>query len=211
MAICNACGEWTEPPILEDQGDLIETVCPQCGYREPFARHPLWWIAGSSGSGKTTLVPLLRRHLPGYVVFEGEAIDYWRFEGEPGEYSSLHNQWLKVAHEIALNGYPVVFVATAAPAELDACTLRGRFSAIYYLGLTCSEEAQTQRLLARPAWRNSSAPEFIHDACGFTRYLEECTRQSGSSMTLCDTTDLSPEASAERIAAWVRECRASSP
>jgi len=86
-------------------------------------------------------VPLLRLSLPDYIVFEfeGEAIDFWRFDGEPGDYSSLYNQWLKVAYEIALNGSPVVFIATALPEQLNACTMRSRFSSIAYLGLVCSE------------------------------------------------------------------------
>ena len=208
MAICAACGEWTEPPVLEragPDGASVFMVCPHCHHREPFVQYPLWWIAGSSGSGKSTLVPLLRRELPDCVVFEGEAIDFWRFEGAPGEYSSLYNQWLKVAWEIAVNGVPVVFVATALPEQLDACTFRSRFSAIHYLGLVCTEEVQARRLRARPAWRRSASPEFIAQACGFTRRLEECGRRGDSGVTLLDTTDAAPEETAGRIAAWVRE------
>src|SRR5579875_3646418 len=109
MAICNNCGEWTEPPVIEREGTLATvSVCPHCRHREPFAQYPLWWIAGSSGSGKSTLAPLLRRILTDFIVFEGEAIDFWRFDGEPGDYSSLYNQWLKVAYEISLNNRPVV-------------------------------------------------------------------------------------------------------
>jgi len=123
---------------------------------------------------------------------------------EPGDYSSLYNQWLKVAYEIACNGPPVVFIATALPAQLDACTLRSRFSSIAYLGLVCSEDAQRQRLLDRPAWRKSAAPDFIVSSCGFTRRLEELGRQDPSAVALHDTTASTPDASARRIAAWVR-------
>ena len=204
MAICTNCGEWTEPPILDRDGSIPVTVCPHCHHREPFTQHPLWWIAGSSGSGKSTLAPLLRRYLPEYMVFEGEAIDFWRFEGELGDYSSLYNQWLKVAHEIALNGPPVVFIATALPEQLDACTMRSRFSSIAYLGLVCAEDAQTHRLLSRPAWRNSAVPEFIAGACRFTRRLEELGQRDSPTVALHDTTTSTPDASAQDIAAWVR-------
>jgi len=89
MAICAACGEWTEPPVLERGGaSAVVIVCPRCRHREPLTQQPLWWVAGAPGSGKSTLAPLLRRQLPDCVVFEGEAIDFWRFEGEPGDYSS---------------------------------------------------------------------------------------------------------------------------
>ena len=209
MAICAYCGEWTEPPVLEqaalDVASPAFIVCPHCHHREPFAQHPLWWIAGSPGSGKSTLVPLLRRELPGCVVFEGEAIDFWRFEGEPGEYSSLYNQWLKVAWEVAVNGVPVVFIATALPEQLDACTFRSRFSAIHYLGLVCAEAAQARRLRTRPAWRQSASPEFVARACGFTRQLEEYGRRGDPRVALLDTTDVTPEETVGRIAAWVKE------
>ena len=206
MAICAACGEWTEPPVLERGGaSAVVIVCPRCHHREPLTQQPLWWIAGSPGSGKSTLAPLLRRRLPDCVVFEGEAIDFWRFEGEPGEYSSLYNQWLKVAWEIAVNGFPVVFLGVALPEQLEACTFRSRFSAIHYLGLVCDEAALARRLRARPAWRDSHSPEFIQQACDFTRRLKECRERGDATPTLLDTTDIAPEESAERIAAWVRE------
>jgi len=205
MAICITCGEWTEPPILDHEGSVPVSVCPHCHHREPFTQYPLWWIAGSSGAGKSTLAPLLRLYLPDYVVFEGEAIDFWRFEGELDDYSALYNQWLKVAYEIALNGLSVVVVSTALPEQLDACTMCSRFSAIAYLGLVCAEDAQTHRLLSRPPWRNSAAPEFIADSCRFTRCLEEWGRHDPPAVTLYDTTTSTPDASAQHIAAWVRD------
>ena len=205
MAICAACGEWTEPPLIQRAGAAAFVACPRCGHREPFTQQPLWFIAGSPGSGKSALVPLLRRRLRECIVFESEAIDFWRFEGEPGEYSSLFNQWLKVAWEVAVNGVPVVFVAMALPEQLDACTFRSRFSAIHYLGLVCDEAVQAGRLRARPAWRQSASPEFIARACGFTRQLEEYGRWGDQGVMLLDTTDVTPEATAGRIAAWVRE------
>ena len=71
MAICTACGVWTEPPVLVQASAGVEVSCPHCGHEEPFARYPLCWIGGSSGSGKSTLVPLLRLCLPGYVILRG--------------------------------------------------------------------------------------------------------------------------------------------
>ncbi|MGN6671954.1 MAG: hypothetical protein ACTHMA_01560 [Thermomicrobiales bacterium] len=204
MAICVACGAWTEPPHLVTSDGTLYSVCPECDYREPFVQWPLWWIAGSPGAGKSTLTPLLRARLPECIVFEGEAIDFWRFEGPASDYSSLYNQWLKVAWEIASNDRPVVMLATALPEQLDACTLRNRFSAMHYLGLVCAEATQAARLRARPAWRKSAAPEFIQQACGFTAHLRAEVRPDQPSITLHDTTGLTPAASADWVAAWVR-------
>lgn len=203
MAICERCGAWLEPTALDQASTPLCLVCPHCGHREVLVQHPLWWITGSSGSGKSTLMPHLRRTLPEYVVFDGEAIDYWRFNGPPGDYSSLYNQWLKVAHQIALGERPVVFVATAYPHQLDACTFRHYFAPLRYLGLTCTETTQRARLMARPAWRNAGAPEFISRTCAFTRDLERL----GASGTIAvhDTTDQTPVESAAAIAAWIRQ------
>lgn len=206
MAVCANCGEWTEPPVIEeDSSSRAFVICPHCHHRAPFTRRPLWWIAGSPGAGKTALTPLLRRRLPDCVVFEGEAIDFWRFEGTPGEYASLYNQWLKVTWEIALNDVPVVFLGIALPEQLDACTFRSRFSAVHFLGLVCDAPVQAARLQARPAWRRADSPEFIRQARGFTDRRRELGRRDGAAMTLVDTTTSAPEESAARIAAWVRE------
>lgn len=206
MAICSVCGEWTEPPVFvsDDRGGVV-IACPHCGYREPFVQRPLHFVTGASGAGKSTLVPLVRRSLHGSIIFEGEAIDFWRFEGAPGEYSSLHNQWLKVAWEIALNDLPVVFFATALPAQLDACTLRSRFSTIRYLGLVCDDEELARRLSARPAWRGTRKPEFITQAQGFTRCLRARGAENVPAITLVDTTSMSPVETAARIVGWARQ------
>lgn len=206
MHICIHCGGWIASPTFEHPDPTTTLlVCPHCQGREPFTQYPLWWVTGSSGAGKSALAPLLRRVLPECIIFEGEAIDFWRFEGEPGEYSSLYNQWLKVAREIAMSGRPVVFLAIALPEQLDACTLRPCFATIHYLGLVCNEATQTERLLARPAWRKAAAPEFIAQACGYTNVLKVLGAEDAPAITLLDTTTSTPEQTAARIAAWVRE------
>ncbi len=205
MAICTVCGAWLEPSALDFSSNPNAIVCPNCGHRERLIRHPLWFIAGSSGSGKSTLMPYLRRALPECVVFEGEAIDFWRYGDSPTGYAALHNQWLKVAHQIALGERPVVFVAIAYPQQLAACPFHHYFSPLHFLGLTCSEQAQRERLLARPAWRNAGSPEFIAQSYGFTRGLEALARAGNTGIALHDTTALTPADSATAIAGWVRQ------
>ena len=109
-----------------------------------------------------------------------------------------------MAYEIALNGCLVAIVATALPADLDACTMRCRFTTIAYLGLACAPETQTDRLLRRPAWRDAAAPAVVAAACAFSRQIEVSARADAAAMTLHDTTHRTPEASAREIAAWVK-------
>ncbi|MFN8514382.1 MAG: hypothetical protein U0841_17695 [Chloroflexia bacterium] len=205
MAICEECGTWLDESALDSANAPTCLVCPVCGHCERLVRYPLWWIAGSSGSGKSTLMPHLRHALPECVVFEGEAIDFWRY-GDPDKgYSALHDQWLKVAHQIALGNRPVVFVATAYPQQLATCPHHHYFAPLHFLGLVCSEQAQRERLLARPAWRNAGTPEFITQSCAFSRGLETLARQDPTTLTLHDTTEPTPTESAATIAAWVRQ------
>lgn len=204
MAICNGCGAWLEPSAIERDGTGVWLVCSGCGLREVFSQFPLWWITGSSGSGKSAVIPLLRRILPEFVVFDGEAIDFWRFDGAASDYSSLYNQWLKVVHQIALHGQRVICVATAVPEQIDACTFRHYFSTIRYLGLVRPDAVQRARLLARPAWRRAGLPEFIAQACGFSRLLEQLEQGRTPMLTLVDTATQTKEQSAARIAAWAR-------
>jgi hypothetical protein len=193
-----------EPSAIERDVAGVWLVCTECGLRETFPQFPLWWITGSSGSGKSALIPLLRRMLPEFVVFDGEAIDFWRFDGPASDYSSLYNQWLKVVHQLALHGQRFICVATAVPEQINACTFRHHFSTISYLGLVCPEAIQRDRLLARPAWRQAGSPEFVAQACGFSRLLERLGREPTSGLTVVDTAAEATERSAERIAAWAR-------
>lgn len=201
MRICERCGAWLEATTIDPTGDPPQFVCPVCGRQETLARYPLWWIAGSAGAGKSALMPHLRRALPEYVVFEGEAIDYWRFADTGGGHAALHDQWLKVAYEISLGGCPVVFVATAYPAPFARCPFMNYFAPLHYLGLVCPDATQRVRLLARPAWRKADT---IARAGDFTRGLERMAAAEPDMVTLHDTTAHTPEESAGVIAAGVR-------
>ena len=108
------------PAIQALDSVMALAVCASCGYANPIERFPLWFISGSSGSGKTTLAPQLRAWLPDGVVFEGDAIDYWRFQDPDGGYAPLYDQWLKVARELVANRRPVVLLAMATPDQLEA-------------------------------------------------------------------------------------------
>jgi hypothetical protein len=201
--ICPRCGEWIDRPLaIAPAGpSAILMTCPRCREPSRVEQHRLWFVTGSSGSGKTVLTPLLRPRLPECVVFECEAIHYWLFKDERG-YASLYNQWLQVAREIALNGRPTVLVGTALPEQLDDCPNRPYFSEIRYLGLVCDAAEQARRLRARPAWRRSAEPAFVERSIGFTERLRELAR--AGRVELLDTTGVTPEAAADRAAAWVQ-------
>lgn len=204
MWICEGCGAWLEATALDPTPAGMTIRCPECGLREPFVQDPPWWITGSPGSGKSSLIPHLRRALPDWFICDGEAIDFWRFrEGE--SYAALYDQWLKVGHQVALNGRPLLIVAAALPTQIDACPCRALFAAIRFLGLVCPAAAQERRLHARPAWRRADDPSMIASACGFTRTLERIAREQPRRLALHDTSEKTPTESAAVIARWVRD------
>jgi len=205
MWICSNCGAWLTATALDPTESGMTIRCPDCGYRELFVQDPLWWVTGAPGSGKSSVLPHLRRALPEYVVFDGEAIDFWRFTEAAGDYAPLYDCWLKVGHQIALNRRPLVIVATALPEQLDARPCRGYFSTIHYLGLICPAAEQERRLRARPAWRQADGGAFIPSAYGFTRRLRELAQDDPTTLTLHDTTATTPQESAAAIACWVRQ------
>lgn len=203
--ICAQCGGWMEQPVVEERvPKAAVALCPHCGHVNSIERFPLWFISGSSGSGKTTLTPLLRRQLPDYVVFEAEAIDYWRFRDTNGNYAPLYDQWLKVAREIAANHRPVLLLGMATPEHLAASPWRRYFSNIHCLGLVCDEAVQAARLRARPAWRNAASPEFMQAACAFTQHLAALGQHDQPEIALVDTSTASSEKTVRQIVAWVR-------
>ena len=69
---------------------------------------PLFVITGASGTGKSTVTSPLRRLLPDCEVFETDTllhvaalgVDTWR------------GTWLRLAHDIALNGRVTVLTCT---------------------------------------------------------------------------------------------------
>jgi regulator of PEP synthase PpsR (kinase-PPPase family) len=85
------------------------------------------------------------------------------------------------------------------PEKLDACPARPALGEIHYLNLHCSDDVRRARLTARPPWRNSSKPEFIEEHRRFARWLLD---ESG--MPVIDTSDASPEETADAVAEWVR-------
>ena len=206
--ICAQCGEYTLRPEIRMTADPAAAVaiCERCGSGSPFRRFPLWWVTGSSGAGKSTLTPLLRPYLPGWVVFEGEVVDYWRY-GNAGGYADLYDQWLRVAAEIAANQPPVLMIAMALPEQLAACPAHSSFTVIHMLALVSDPGIQRARLVARPSWRRTAGAAFVRAQLAYTDQLKALTDAPGSALTALDTSACDLEATATAMTRWARACR----
>jgi RNase adaptor protein for sRNA GlmZ degradation len=167
--------------------------CPQCTQSVRVPGLPLFVVTGASGAGKTTVTEPLRRLLPDCDVFEADitlrvaalGLDTWR------------NTWLRLAHEVALNGRVTVLCGSLMPDQLESVPARKLLGPIHFCNLDCPDEVLAERLAARPSWRHSSIetaiPEHQRFAAWLRTHIQPCF----------DTGTMTPAEVAERIAHWV--------
>ncbi len=183
-------------------------VCPGCGHRRPFRRLPLLLVGGPAGAGKSTVGGLLLGEVTEAVLIESDLL--WRREfNTPGDgYCDYFTLWLRLCAHISQSGRPVALFGAgfAVPHNFESLPERRYFSAIHHLGIVCDDEALTARLRRRPTWRDEAGEERIAEHLKFNQWLKAHAATTAPPVTLLDTTHLSVEDSASRVAAWIREC-----
>lgn len=203
LNVCTACGlSHVEP----EMGAAGEPVCPACGEaRRGLRRLPLLLVGGPAGAGKSTAGALLLGRLEEAVLIEGDLL--WRKEFDTPEdgYNSYSRLWLRLAAHISQSGRPVALFGAgfAVPHNVEGLPERALFSAVHYLGLTCDDAVLVSRLRARPKWRNTTG-ELIAEHVRFNHWLKEHAGSTSPPVTLLDTTSDTPEATAARVADWIR-------
>lgn len=170
--------------------------CASCGAVSEVPVLPMFVVTGASGTGKTTVMAPLRRLLPECEVFEGDLISQVAALG----WDVFTDTWLRIAHGLALNGRPMVLCTSLIPSHLEPLPARKLLGPIHFCNLDCPDDALAARLRARPSWRHSgsSAEEVIADHQRFAAWLREHIDPTW------DTSTLTPDETAERIATWVR-------
>jgi RNase adaptor protein for sRNA GlmZ degradation len=187
---CMICG----PEAVLEPDPLTPILnCPQCTQSVRVPGLPLFVVTGASGAGKTTVTEPLRRLLPDCDVFEADitlrvaalGLDTWR------------NTWLRLVHEVALNGRVTVLCGSLMPDQLESLPARKLLGPIHFCNLDCLDEVLAERLTARPSWRHSSIetaiPEHQRFAAWLRTHIQPCF----------DTGTMTPAEVAERIARWV--------
>jgi hypothetical protein len=198
--ICGACGEWQEPEADPAASTLR---CPGCGYLERRWFPPLFIVTGASGAGKSAVLPLLRRRLKSWEVFDTDIM--W---DSAGDYQMARGNWLRIAYSIAEAGRSTLLCGVHLPESVDAHPERRLFGRIHYLALTCTREAREARLRARPAWRGIT-DGFIEEQHAFAGWLEaHAGSRFDPPLTLVDTSTGGVDRAARRVAAWARARRA---
>ncbi|MFN8496072.1 MAG: hypothetical protein U0350_51245 [Caldilineaceae bacterium] len=189
--VCQGCGGYIQPAV-----DVATQAvrCPVCAYMEPMRILPLFIVTGASGVGKTAVVPVLRRLLPDWDIFETDVL-------HGADWQQQRNNWLRVAHSIAQSGRHTILCGTMLPADVDQCDHRSFFSQIYYLNLHCDDATRAVRLRARPAWRGCDEV-FIERQRQFAAWLlEHTTTAFDPPLVTVDTT----QATAEEVAVQIRD------
>ena len=77
--VCVSCGTYNVAKQIlhsdtKDESAMAYAVCPECGYRHPFRRLPLFIVFGASGTGKTAICNELTRVIRNYVPLEGDVL-----------------------------------------------------------------------------------------------------------------------------------------
>jgi len=202
LNVCANCGAYHADKRIEPDGPYA--VCPACGHRERFRRLPLLVVGGASGTGKSVLCRELTGRVDEAVLLDGDIL--WRPEFATPEdgYRGFFETWLRLAKNISQSGRPVALfnAGMVVPSNLEPCVERRYFTRVHYLALVCEPEELARRLRARPAWRESGDGAWIQEQVRFDQWLR-ANAHGDPPLTLVDTTDLSIQTTAERVAAWI--------
>src|SRR5262249_26940125 len=201
--VCPNCGEYRADKIILPEGAYA--VCPNCEYQHKFIRLPLFVLTGASGVGKTATCLALAATAKDFVVMESDIL--WRDEfNQPAtDYRNYRETWLRVCKNISQAGRPVILCGAGVPAQFEQCVERRYFSQIHYLSLVCEDEVLASRLRSRPAWRSSSADEYIEEHVAFNRWLKDNARRTQPRMSLLDTSEITVGESVAGVVNWMSE------
>ena len=202
--VCPNCGEYKPEKIVDSEGPYA--VCPVCNYRHKFLRLPLFVLTGASGVGKTTTCLALTAKTNDLVVMESDILWSDQFNQPERNYRNYREMWLRVCKNISQAGKPVILIGVGEPTQFELCVERRYFSKIYYLALVCNDDVLVSHLKNRPAWRATSGDEFIQRQVTFNHWLKDNAPKSQPPMDLLDTSELTPEQTAEDVLRWVSRC-----
>ncbi|GLY70789.1 AAA family ATPase [Amycolatopsis taiwanensis] len=196
--ICPACKELERRPVVEHG----KRVCETCGHRWSFRHLPLFALTGPSGAGKSTVGPALVERLAGQViVFEQDVLWVAGLRDDVEGHPRFRSAWLRMAAMTHQNGRPVVLCGTVVPPEFERLPERALFSDIHYLALVADPDVLTNRLRARPAWREWDEPR-IAEMLEFNDWLQRNAASMG--VSLFDTTNATLDATVDHAADWIR-------
>lgn len=207
--VCVGCGAYNVakqilPLDTKDEPAMAYAVCPECGYRHPFRRLPLFIVCGASGTGKTAICNELTRVVRNYIPLEGDILWCPAFNSPDDNFRQFFEIWLRMAKNISQSGRPVIFFSAGAgvPENIDRCTERRYFSSVHTLALICEDDILVTRLKKRPVWRNSAFDTFIKEQLSFNQWHKDIGPTLDPPITLLDTSHISLELTVTHLNEW---------
>jgi len=203
--VCENCGQYRADKAIETRAGTDYAVCPECGFRRPFLRLPLFIVGGASGTGKSAVCLRLTGSLSEAVVLESDIL-WMDVFASPEQYPVYFDLWLRMCKNIAQSGWPVLLFGAGlgVPGNIEPRIERRYFSRVHYLALVCDETQLAARLRARPAWRHADADAWITSQVDFNRWYREEAPHDQPPVELLDTTRASVAETAAQVAAWLR-------
>lgn len=161
---------------------------------------PLYIITGASCVGKSTACQVLLNNETDYIVLESDLLWNEIYNTPEDDYHQYRELWLNICANISQIGKPVVLCGCATPKQFEQCEARKLFTEIRYLAVFCENDVLDNRIrngrfITDEKWINSS----IH----FNRWLCENADKTEPKIKLVDTTNLTPQKTADRIDHWI--------
>ncbi len=199
---CIQCGAYHADKTIDPGGPTA--VCPACGHAYPFRQFPLLLIGGASGAGKSAVLHALIGRVDDVVLLESDILWRLSFDTPDDDYRDFFETWLRLAKNIGQSGRPAAIFGAGfvVPGNSESCVERRYFSAVSYLALVADEAVLTQRLQARPAWRESGGEAFIESQLAFNRWL--LAYDDTPPLTRLDTSVAPVAETAVAVVAWIR-------
>lgn len=188
-------------PLL---GVRAEAVCPECDYRHPFLRLPLFVVSGASGTGKTAALLAMAQRERNCVHLDSDILWRSEFNAPHNNYRDYRNMWLRVCKNIGQGGRPVVLYGSVTPDQFAACPERRYLGPIHTLALVCAPDVLADRLRSRPEWRTTSSADFIESMLRFNAWFLDNAAQRQPALPLFDTSQASLEETTAALLAWIQ-------
>lgn len=186
-------------------------ACADCGSEHEFLRLPLFIITGASGTGKTTVGLALsavnrQSELDNFIVLDQDILWCSAFDVPGDDYRLFRNTWLRLIKNINQSGRCTVLCGSSIPQQFSGCPERVFFSTVHYCALVCDDDVLEQRLLARPAWRNSAETDELQRSLDFNRWLKSQGKKTvlpGETWCLLDTTRAEVQDTVDALRQWI--------
>lgn len=199
--VCPGCEQWIERFDADVDAELIR--CPVCGTTQRFGFRPLLVLLGASASGKSAVARELVGRDIGPIVLEQDILWAPEFDHPDDGYRRFRETWLRLVANVHQAGIDTLLVGSGAPDQFEQSPSRNLFSSAHYAALICTEGELRRRLVARPAWRESSDDTFLERMLEYNAWLRSEATSSSMPIKLIDTTHEHVEETTDKVAVWM--------